>query len=72
LYEPVGSKVTEWTENALFYVNQEFGLVKNGKVQRRGRINLIGRDSVSDPDLGILLNPDSDWIRIGIPIFSNF
>jgi hypothetical protein len=34
--------VTEWTENALFYVNQEFGLVKNGKVQRRGRINLIG------------------------------
>ncbi len=72
MYEPVGSKVTEWTENALFYVNQEFGLVKNGKVQRRGRINLIGRDSVSDPDLGILLNPDSDWIRIGIPIFSNF
>jgi cullin-5 len=59
LYEPIGSKVTEWTENALFYVNQEFGLVKNGKVQRRGRINLIGRDSVSDPELGIVLNPDS-------------
>jgi len=47
LYEPSASKPTEWDENTLFWINQEFALVKNGKVQRRGRINLIGRLQLS-------------------------
>ena len=42
LFAPACSKYTEWNENTLFSVNQHFGLVKNGKVQKRGRINLIG------------------------------
>merc|ERR1711942_251406 len=34
-------------DKTLFWINQEFALVKNGKVQRRGRINLIGRLQLS-------------------------
>merc|ERR1719483_1378141 len=47
LYELASSKPAEWDENTLFWINQEFALVKNGKVQRRGRINLIGRLQLS-------------------------
>ena len=63
LFEPASSKPAEWDENTLFWINQvrcycqnldlyselfqEFALVKNGKVQRRGRINLIGRLQLS-------------------------
>ena len=43
MYEPTGSKYTDWDETTTFRVNHEFGLVKNGKVQKRGRINLIGK-----------------------------
>ena len=32
-------------QHTTFSVNHDFGLVKNGKVQKRGRINLIGRMS---------------------------
>merc|ERR1719209_422095 len=41
------TKPAEWDENTLFWINQEFALVKNGKAQRRGRINLIGRLQLS-------------------------
>ncbi|KAK1788313.1 hypothetical protein P4O66_016754 [Electrophorus voltai] len=32
----------DFTEGTLFYVNQEFLLIKNRKVKQRGEINLIG------------------------------
>lgn len=35
------------TDSTLFWVNQEFALVKNGKPQKRGKINLIGRLQLS-------------------------
>ncbi|KAH3739397.1 hypothetical protein DPMN_046049 [Dreissena polymorpha] len=35
------------TDGTQFWVNQEFALVKNGKVQKRGKINLIGRLQLS-------------------------
>lgn len=34
-------------ENTMFWVNQEFALIKNGKVQKRGKLNLIGRLQLS-------------------------
>jgi len=47
LVEPPNLKPTEWTENTAFWINQDFAMVKNGKIQRRGRINLIGRLQLS-------------------------
>ncbi|KAL6071585.1 hypothetical protein STEG23_024556 [Scotinomys teguina] len=43
LYEPQVNSPKDFTEGTLFSVNQEFSLIKNGKVQKRGKINLIGR-----------------------------
>ncbi|KAG9338686.1 hypothetical protein JZ751_025354 [Albula glossodonta] len=42
-YEPQVSSPKDFTDGTLFYVNQEFSLIKNSKVQKRGKINLIGR-----------------------------
>ncbi|XP_055370034.1 cullin-5 isoform X3 [Betta splendens] len=42
-YEPPVSSPKDFTDSTLFYVNQEFSLIKNAKVQKRGKINLIGR-----------------------------
>uniref|UniRef100_A0A8C9VXD9 Cullin-5 n=1 Tax=Scleropages formosus TaxID=113540 RepID=A0A8C9VXD9_SCLFO len=42
-YEPQVTSPKDFSEGTLFYVNQEFSLIKNGKVQKRGKINLIGR-----------------------------
>ncbi|CAN0230992.1 cullin-5 [Lampetra fluviatilis] len=43
LYEPTAVSPKDFTEGTIFWVNQEFALIKNGKVQKRGKINLIGR-----------------------------
>jgi len=45
--EPEASNPREFNEASLFSVNQDFALVKNNKVQRRGKINLIGRLQLS-------------------------
>ncbi|KAL3276668.1 hypothetical protein HHI36_012038 [Cryptolaemus montrouzieri] len=37
----------DFTEHTVFWVNQEFALIKNGKPQRRGKVNLIGRLQLS-------------------------
>ncbi|KAH8288594.1 hypothetical protein KR054_005836, partial [Drosophila jambulina] len=37
----------DFAENTMFYINQEFAIVKNGKSQRRGKLNLIGRLQLS-------------------------
>lgn len=36
--EPVGLTPKDFAENTLFWINQEFAIVKNGKVQRRGKV----------------------------------
>uniref|UniRef100_A0A8C2X1N3 Cullin-5 n=1 Tax=Cyclopterus lumpus TaxID=8103 RepID=A0A8C2X1N3_CYCLU len=42
-YDPPVSSPKDFTDSTLFYVNQEFSIIKNSKVQKRGKINLIGR-----------------------------
>ncbi|KAA0701878.1 Cullin-5 [Triplophysa tibetana] len=42
-YEPLVNSPKDFTDSTLFFVNQEFSLIKNSKVQKRGKINLIGR-----------------------------
>jgi cullin-5 len=43
LCQPPVTNPKEFIEGSLFSINQEFGLVKGGKLQKRGKINLIGR-----------------------------
>ncbi|XP_017860911.1 PREDICTED: cullin-5 [Drosophila arizonae] len=48
LMEPIAiSSPKDFAENTMFYINQEFAIVKNGKSQRRGKLNLIGRLQLS-------------------------
>ncbi|XP_017041629.1 cullin-5 [Drosophila ficusphila] len=48
LMEPAAiSSPKDFAENTMFYINQEFAIVKNGKSQRRGKLNLIGRLQLS-------------------------
>ncbi|CAG2172655.1 unnamed protein product, partial [Oppiella nova] len=35
--------VKDFDDSTLFAINQEFSVIKNGKSQRRGKVNLIGR-----------------------------
>ncbi|XP_034095306.1 cullin-5-like isoform X1 [Gymnodraco acuticeps] len=42
-YDPSVSTPKDFTDSTIFYVNQEFSIIKNSKVQKRGKINLIGR-----------------------------
>ncbi|XP_049804857.1 cullin-5 isoform X2 [Schistocerca nitens] len=46
-YEPEVLSPKDFEENTMFWVNQEFALVKNGKLQKRGKINLVGRLQLS-------------------------
>lgn len=43
LCEPPVKGPKDFTEGTLFSINQEFGLMRGGKLQKRGKINLIGR-----------------------------
>lgn len=47
LHEPAVGNPKDFAENTLFWINQEFALVKNGKPQRRGKVNLVGRLQLS-------------------------
>ena len=47
VYEPSVSKPSEFTEETLFKINHDFGILKNGKLQKRGKMNLIGRLQLS-------------------------
>jgi cullin-5 len=47
LYEPTVTKPTEFTEATKFRINHDFGIIKNGKLQKRGKQNLIGRLQLS-------------------------
>lgn len=46
-FSPEVTNSKDFTENTLFWVNQDFAPVKNGKVQKRGKVNLIGRLQLS-------------------------
>merc|ERR1719385_329385 len=46
-YEPSVSKPTEFDSTTLFSINHSFGILKNGKLQKRGKLNLIGRLQLS-------------------------
>ena len=41
------SKPSEFTEETLFKINHDFGILKNSKLQKRGKLNLIGRLQLS-------------------------
>lgn len=47
LCEPEAKQPKDFTDNTMFWVNQEFGIIKNGKLQKRGKMNLIGRLQLS-------------------------
>ncbi|KAI1294911.1 Cullin-5 [Halotydeus destructor] len=47
LCEPEAKSPKDFTDSSMLYINQEFALVKNGKLQRRGKLNLIGRLQLS-------------------------
>lgn len=47
LFEPAVQVPKDFDENTVFWINQEFSLIKNGKPQKRGKINLIGRLQLS-------------------------
>ncbi|XP_017786089.1 PREDICTED: cullin-5 isoform X2 [Nicrophorus vespilloides] len=47
LLSPAVSGSKDFTEHTLFWINQNFSLIKNGKPQRRGKVNLIGRLQLS-------------------------
>lgn len=40
LFSPTVSAPKDFSENTLFWINQEFSLVKNGKLQKRGKVYL--------------------------------
>lgn len=47
LYSEEVQSPKDFTERTSFWINQEFGLVKMGKLLKRGKINLIGRLQLS-------------------------
>lgn len=47
LCRPEVPSAKEFTDASMFSINHEYALIKNGKVQKRGRINMIGRLQLS-------------------------
>ncbi|XP_071505518.1 cullin-5-like [Diadema setosum] len=47
LMHPEAKSPKEFSDGTVFWVNQEFAVIKNGKPQKRGKINLIGRLQLS-------------------------
>jgi len=46
-YEPPVTNPKEFDSETLFSINHSFGILKNGKLQKRGKLNLIGRLQLS-------------------------
>ncbi|XP_069124836.1 cullin-5-like [Argopecten irradians] len=44
---PEAKSAKDFDDSTQFWINQDFSLIKNGKVQKRGKINLIGRLQLS-------------------------
>ncbi|XP_066586971.1 cullin-5 [Prorops nasuta] len=47
LVAPTAHSPKDFANDTKFWVNQEFAIVKNGRLQKRGKINLIGRLQLS-------------------------
>uniref|UniRef100_A0A8D8YCI6 Cullin-5 n=1 Tax=Cacopsylla melanoneura TaxID=428564 RepID=A0A8D8YCI6_9HEMI len=47
LYSDEVQSPKDFTEHTVFWINQEFALIKMGKILKRGKINLIGRLQLS-------------------------
>ncbi|KAJ8933631.1 hypothetical protein NQ314_013894 [Rhamnusium bicolor] len=47
LFLPNVGAPKDFSEHTVFWVNQDFALIKNGKSQKRGKVNLIGRLQLS-------------------------
>jgi len=47
LCEPEGKSPKDFDDSSLLWINHEFALIKNGKPQKRGKINLVGRLQLS-------------------------
>ncbi|XP_046751919.1 cullin-5 isoform X2 [Diprion similis] len=47
LVDPTTYSPKEFAHDTRFWVNHEFAIVKNGKLQKRGKINLVGRLQLS-------------------------
>ncbi|XP_065226095.1 cullin-5 isoform X2 [Planococcus citri] len=47
MYEPEVQTPKDFKTDTVFWINQDFSLIKNGKPQKRGKINLIGRLQLS-------------------------
>ncbi|XP_058789635.1 cullin-5 [Phymastichus coffea] len=45
--DPPAHSPKDFSQSTKFWVNQEFALIKNGKLQKRGKINLVGRLQLS-------------------------
>lgn len=41
------SSPKDFAENTMFYINQEFAIVKNGKSQRRGKVYKVYAQYIS-------------------------
>lgn len=41
LHEPIAQAPKDFAENTLFWINQEFASIKNGKPQRRGKVRVF-------------------------------
>ncbi|VVC31505.1 Cullin homology,Cullin, N-terminal,Cullin protein, neddylation domain,Winged helix-turn-helix DNA- [Cinara cedri] len=44
---PEAPSPKEFNENTTFWINEQFSIIKNGKLQKRGKVNLIGRLQLS-------------------------
>ncbi|CAE1156957.1 CUL5 [Acanthosepion pharaonis] len=47
LCEPEAKSPKDFEDSTQFWINQKFALIKNGRPQKRGRINLVGRLQLS-------------------------
>lgn len=46
-YSPQVKQPKDFDDNTLFWINQDFCIVRNNKAQYRGKLNLIGRLQLS-------------------------
>lgn len=47
LFSPHASAPKDFSDDTVFWINQDFALIKNSRPQRRGKVNLIGRLQLS-------------------------
>ncbi|KAF2344453.1 Cullin N-terminal, partial [Trinorchestia longiramus] len=64
LYSPEVSSPKDFHETSTFWVNMDFAPVKNGKTQKRGKVNLIGRLQLSTEKTRELDNEGIVQLRI--------